>query len=105
MKRGGTLTLASFADEYTKMLIDNALREEVVAFKSIACYRSGLDISLSDLDEDVEACLSTISAQFSEKSTVRLAHKPLNDYLVRICLKVAAQYNKPGTVNRSRQGK
>ncbi|KAF9028050.1 amidohydrolase 2 [Hymenopellis radicata] len=95
MKRGDALTLESFVEEYTNMLVDNASRAEVVAFKSIACYRTGLDISLSDSVEDVEACLSTLFAQYAEKGTVRLAHKPLNDYLVRICLKVAAQYNKP----------
>ncbi|KAF9028052.1 amidohydrolase 2 [Hymenopellis radicata] len=95
MERGDALTLESLVEEYTNLLDDNASREEVVAFKSSACYRTGLDISLSDSDEDVEACLSTLSDEYAEKGAVRLVHKPLNDYLVRICLDVAAQYNKP----------
>ena len=66
---------------------------EVVAFKSIAAYRSGLDISPPSLEE-ARSSFRALKDQTPE-DRLRLSDKPLIDYLVLAGLKAAAKWQMP----------
>lgn len=71
----------------------------VVGFKSIVCYRTGLDIGLNsdDLSSVERGIVDAISSWKTKGSdTLRLANKALNDFVVRIALSIATEFNKPG---------
>ncbi|MBN3892281.1 MAG: amidohydrolase family protein [Nostoc sp. JL31] len=65
----------------------------VVAFKSIACYRSGLDIQ-SVTDEVAAANFDNLKQQLHNQP-LRLTDKPLIDFLLQQALSVAAKYRLP----------
>ena len=71
----------------------------MVGFKSVVCYRTGLDVSLgSPLTEHWE--------EFAERwigqnvSKLRLEQKEFNDWVVCLTMKIAGKYQKPGTLTR-----
>ena len=68
---------------------------EVVAFKSIACYRTGLNISPADLLSDIISSLedALVALKISGDDKIRLASKAFNDHFVRMVLSVTT---KPG---------
>ena len=72
----------------------------VAGFKSVVCYRTGLDVSaVPDPAAEAAALLRVgIYKQLQSNVPLRLADKPLNDLVVRTTLEVAAEYNKPGMV-------
>lgn len=70
---------------------------EVVAFKSIACYRTGLDISPADPLSSIISALEDAVATIERHGTIRLASKAFNDHFVRLTLRVAT---KPGAWTR-----
>ncbi|KAF3482282.1 developmental protein FluG [Arthroderma uncinatum] len=64
---------------------------DVVGFKSIICYRSGLAIKTPPADD----VLRSFNAYFQSLSTTgnsRIEHKPLNDYLVLSVFKILRQH-------------
>lgn len=71
---------------------------EVCAFKSVVCYRTGLDV---DTVEDRPSMLESFRALWStfrhnpSIKTLRLQHKSINDYLVRLALHLGEKYDKP----------
>ncbi|KAI6022100.1 amidohydrolase 2 [Pisolithus marmoratus] len=87
--------LVTFSHDFEARIVTCANDNEVVGFKSIACYRTGLDISTSGAKEDVENSLLEAWTQYKEAGGFRLKHKALNDHLVRIVLRTAGQYKKP----------
>ncbi|EGO28556.1 hypothetical protein SERLADRAFT_413409 [Serpula lacrymans var. lacrymans S7.9] len=91
------LLLRSFSTEFYKNISVCAADDEVAGFKSVACYRTGLDIGVSCTQNELEQSLAHIVAAYNvtEKRTLRLADKTLNDYLVRIVLDIAGKCNKP----------
>ena len=106
--------LPIFITMFMENITTSARDPEVVGFKSIACYRygcilgpsdphhftilyrTGLDISTSHTKEEIEQCLLEVWKQYEAKGVLRLAHKALNDRLVRIVLGVADEAKKPG---------
>ncbi|KAI6035768.1 amidohydrolase 2 [Pisolithus marmoratus] len=88
--------LVTFSHDFEARIVTCANDNEVVGFKSIACYRTGLDISTSGAKEDVENSLLEAWTQYRETGGFRLKHKALNDHLVRVVLRTAGQYKKPG---------
>jgi hypothetical protein len=71
---------------------------DVVGFKSVVCYRTGLDVSLgSPLTEHWK--------EFAERwigqnvSNLRLEQKEFNDWVVCLTMKIAAKYQKPGALS------
>jgi predicted TIM-barrel fold metal-dependent hydrolase len=62
---------------------------DVVGYKSIACYRSGLDIQLVSRDEARAAFASVIPSRRGDH--VRLTNKALVDHLLVVTLEVAAR--------------
>lgn len=69
---------------------------EVVGFKSIACYRTGLDIQVMQEGHKIEQCLTMVMLRYEVTKTMRLADKHLNDYVVNVALHVSSECGKPG---------
>jgi hypothetical protein len=91
--------LASFNALFGESLTGSASDQNVVGFKSIACYRTGLDVLPSaESEEDIIACLRDVLKTLEETGTIRLAHKAFNDHCVRMTLEVAGQHRKPGSI-------
>ena len=70
----------------------------VAGFKSVVCYRTGLDVNVaSNVPAEIEA-LRSAYGQFRLRANglVRLKQKALNDFVVRMTLEVAEKHNKPG---------
>jgi hypothetical protein len=65
-----------------------------VAFKSIAAYRTGLDISIPS-EREAAAAFDVCKKVAKEPGRLRLAHQPLNDYLLRIAIEQAAAQSLP----------
>ncbi|EJD46922.1 hypothetical protein AURDEDRAFT_62900 [Auricularia subglabra TFB-10046 SS5] len=83
--------------QFEEQLGEHAARVDVVGFKSVACYRTGLDISpIPPADPGVYAdAIQGFSNDLQSRGTLRIAHKQFNDNLVRITLRVAAEFGKP----------
>ncbi|EIW56717.1 uncharacterized protein TRAVEDRAFT_127334 [Trametes versicolor FP-101664 SS1] len=83
--------------------MDTALRTaaadgEVAGFKSVACYRTGLDIGIvSSITDDAQAhqLLTRLSLIYMTNQMLRLAHKPINDYIVNATMRIAGEAGKP----------
>ena len=69
--------------------------ERVVGFKSIICYRTGLDVSLGDSEEVLERALDDVFLLYCKTGEVRLKTKPLNDYILRTVLDLCRRTGKP----------
>ena len=85
--------------QLTESLTASARDARVVGFKSVVCYRTGLDVApplpggyhYTFLD-----ALKDLTAQYQEKKHIRLENKYFNDLAVQITLEVAGKYEKPG---------
>lgn len=88
-----------FRKNLVEILENDAVNKDVVGFKSIVCYRSGLDIALSNSLEEQEQALLQLFDEYTKTGSLRLEHKPLNDEVVRITLTIAGNHNKPGNEN------
>ncbi len=81
----------TFLEQFRAAL--DPLPPSVVAFKSIAAYRTGLDIQ--PVSQAVaEACFYALKQTTGEKP-LRLADKPLLDFLLRQALEIAARHRIP----------
>jgi len=88
--------LLKFEELLKKQLSMLADRADVVGFKSIVCYRTGLDVSLSSTEHDKVAAITALWDSYrSNDGHIRLAHKALNDEVVRIALTVAGEKGIP----------
>ena len=82
-----------------------ATDSEVAGFKSIACYRTGLNVSLTtSLSDDgvineIEQLLTKLSLIYMTKRELRLAHKEINDYVVNVTMRIAGEHGKPGMLH------
>lgn len=88
--------LQIFNTKFTEVITASSRDDQVVAFKSIACYRTGLDIAPVDGRENIEKSLHEVIKSFEREGggkTLRLAHKSFNDNFVRLTLDIAT---KPG---------
>lgn len=67
----------------------------MAGFKSVVCYRTGLDV---DVTSNVPAEMEALRSVCGQRANVpvRLKQKALNDFVVRMTLEVAADHNKPG---------
>jgi hypothetical protein len=66
---------------------------EVVGYKSIAAYRTGLGVSTSGSKADIEKSLSEATRSYYSSGSLRLQHKAFNDHFVRMALNIT---RKPG---------
>lgn len=88
---------SDFSDQLKASLTNSARDPEVVAFKSIACYRTGLDIATRHDTNELERVLIGITLRFEMTKTIRLADKVFNDFVVCTTLRIAGENGKPGT--------
>ncbi len=97
------LELKSFQDPFKNQLESLAKSDLVVSFKSIAAYRTGLNINC-DIDyEIVVRSLAKFILECSDKSDVekqqiigiRLVDKILIDYVLNLAVEVAVKYDLP----------
>ncbi|KAL3470940.1 hypothetical protein BJX99DRAFT_34683 [Aspergillus californicus] len=91
----------TFSRDFCLRISDAIADPAVVGFKSVICYRTGLDVQPSE-DDDTKPLLQSFARTISKAtvSTCRVEDKPLNDWLVRQTLNLlksakAAQLNKP----------
>jgi len=71
----------------------------VAGFKSVVCYRTGLDVAPTPQDNyELLGAILELFKQYKAEKHIRLANKYFNDYSVRITLEVAGNYHKPGIV-------
>ena len=87
--------LELFNSKFRDLISASEKNTEVVGYKSIAAYRTGLAVSTSDSKVDIERslCEAVKSYYSSGGCDFRLQHKAFNDHLVRIALDIA---RKPG---------
>ena len=90
--------LEMFKKNLTECLENGAVDEDVVGFKSIVCYRTGLDVALYNSVTEQEHALFELFDLYAATGSLRLEHKPLNDEVVRIALTIAGNHNKPGSI-------
>jgi hypothetical protein len=101
------LRLETFAQElilehttFSQMLdayiagVENARASGHVGLKSIIAYRTGLDIEWVTRDDAVRA-FGQIKDQADRQGNIRLANKPLNDFLVLTALDIAERQELP----------
>ena len=89
--------LSDFSSVFDSALTNAAEDDSVVGFKSIACFRTGLEVSpVQASQEDIAESLMGAIERYKKTGTLRLADKHFNDYLVRITMEIAGRYQKPG---------
>lgn len=74
--------------------LSNIREQGYCAFKSIVAYRTGLDIAEWSKDE-AAASFVQARAEAARKGQLRIAHKPLIDYLLHIAFAKAAEQALP----------
>ena len=94
-----TELLVKFTKDLTQSLQASAADPEVAGFKSIVCYRTGLDISTNPDTTAIERLVIGLILVYMSKGVLRLAEKALNDYIVNVTMKVAGECGKPGGSN------
>ena len=80
---------------------DCAKDPNVAGFKSVVCYRTGLDVSIIPNHPEVFTAMGDVLRHFRSKGKnepFRWANKPLNDLVVCKTVKIAAWYSKPSIV-------
>ncbi|KAF9074502.1 amidohydrolase-domain-containing protein [Rhodocollybia butyracea] len=100
-----TVAVEFFTQLYTS-LDQSAQDTEVAAFKSIICYRGGLnirpqaDLGIGDTEHDYELVIDSllqVVAQLilKKEGTIRLAHGAINEWIVHWGLRVAGKRGIP----------
>ena len=88
--------LQTFEKELAAALAGYAADPEVVGFKSIACYRTGLDVAPAPEKIGVlERAVMTLILVYAARRTQRLADKALNHYVVHAAMRAAGECGKP----------
>ena len=91
-------SVRQFLQGFLRLLVDSAKDPEVVGFKSVICYRTGLDI----VDTRRERMGDAMQESFVEylenagqSGSWRLNVKPINDLVANLALQVSGEYGKP----------
>ncbi|XP_006455844.1 hypothetical protein AGABI2DRAFT_195174 [Agaricus bisporus var. bisporus H97] len=87
--------LADFTTALRAALIRHAKDPNVAGFKSIVCYRTGLDVSMYSSQAGLKFSLLDVFKMLQMENKIRLAHKDLNDLVVRTTLDIAGEFQKP----------
>ncbi|KAG9288294.1 hypothetical protein G9A89_021325 [Geosiphon pyriformis] len=90
--------LQKFEDTLKEQLIVLAKSNEVVAFKSVAAYRTGLSIEIQVDRDQVSRSLMELSSKsesFQNSQPLRINDKALIDFIVNLGIKIAKEYGKP----------
>jgi hypothetical protein len=95
-----TMTLADvrkFTELFLRSLVQCAKDPDVVGFKSVVCYRTGLDISFTAKDKMESKSESFIEylTNANKTGSFRLEKKTLNDMICNLALHVSGEYRIP----------
>ncbi|KAJ8495480.1 hypothetical protein ONZ45_g1240 [Pleurotus djamor] len=90
-----TPILDAFKTRISQRLTAYASDPNVVGFKSVVCYRTGLDVSTFSPVASMKFSLLDIFKMYKDEGRIRLAHKALNDFVVRTALEVSTMHRKP----------
>jgi len=82
-RRSPVTLLTSFSATLRERLVASAKDPNVAGFKSVVCYRTGLDVSAVPDPAAEAAALFGTYQHFQPNVPLRLADKPLNDLVVR----------------------
>jgi hypothetical protein len=85
-----------FSSAFESTVSTSAIDSCVAGFKSVACYRTGLNISASCSASAEIECLSDIINRYHDGQEIRIDDKALNDFVVRKTLEIAGKHRKPG---------
>lgn len=85
-----------FRDRLFAALEVAAADPEVVGFKSIVCYRTGLNITVEPAVAAVAENLSMLASLYRTTRKLRLQTKLINDFVVNTVLQIAGRCGKPG---------
>lgn len=98
-RKAGESVWSTFRAKFLDAL-DHAMDDPaVVGFKSVICYRTGLDVDPYSPDEDLlTASLHRVLDSGTRKSGYRVEEKPLNDWLVQQILKLITFRKRAGVV-------
>jgi hypothetical protein len=96
--------LQSFTSGLGPELTKLARLPDVVGFKSVVCYRTGLAVAPEHDIRRLEVSLGMISNRYwaalsNGKREIRLQDKPVNDFVVRTAMTVGAATGKPGPLS------
>jgi hypothetical protein len=91
----------SFHSAFCATLREFARGLDVVGFKSIVAYRTGLDVNLnpndsSGIERGIDDTISSWKDKGRKSEAPRLVNKALNDFVVCTALSIATEFNKPG---------
>ncbi|KAL1737972.1 amidohydrolase-domain-containing protein, partial [Schizophyllum fasciatum] len=96
-----------FVKAFTELLTSHGADENVKGFKSVVCYRTGLNVgpvapadgsdgsSRGPPEDEAVGFVRDCVASLRERKRVRIARKAINDHLVSLAMGVAAQCGKP----------
>lgn len=90
---GAAPTWTDFAARFRAAL--ESVPDEVVGFKSIVAYRTGLDVAFTPDEDAASSAFVPLRRQVERGEPMRLAAKPLNDWIVRETLDQAACSGRP----------
>ena len=107
-----------FVKALEKLLETHAANENVKGFKSVVCYRTGLNVVPSvgstpganvdsrddtataggggPIAEEAQRFMNDCVKTLKEKKRVRIATKAINDHLVSLTMGIAAKFEQPG---------
>ncbi|KIY47660.1 amidohydrolase 2 [Fistulina hepatica ATCC 64428] len=87
---GCTHLFTMFSLRLRRTLESLARLSDVVAFKTIVCYRSGLDVSPTDAvtPEQQTAFIRRAQAMLRSDGHIRIADKPVNDHIVHMAMDI-----------------
>jgi hypothetical protein len=91
-----SLSWVTFISTFEQAIVDSLSDPEVVGFKSVVCYRTGLDIAIGRDIEISEAGLRSFSRHFLPECVARkfrVEAKGMNDALVISTCKLIAAHN------------
>ncbi|TFK19377.1 amidohydrolase 2 [Coprinopsis marcescibilis] len=91
----GPLEPKEFEIRLGQILEEEAQHPDVAGFKSVVCYRTGLDVSSIHGGADFENAFILMYESYLPGTPVRLQDKALNDFVVRLALTTAGRYKKP----------
>lgn len=81
-------------EQHLAELVQSA-ESRVVGFKSVVCYRTGLDVSLGDSQETLEQAFHDVFLSYRQTQKLRIQSKPFNDHVVRSVLDLCGRTGKP----------
>ncbi|KAJ6114906.1 hypothetical protein N7486_000684 [Penicillium sp. IBT 16267x] len=98
-RQEGQTVWGLFRQQFLEKLSHAMDHPAVVGFKSVVCYRTGLDVDPHTPDEDLlTLSLHRILDSGTRRSGYRIEEKPLNDWLVQQTLKLITWKKRAGIV-------